>query len=92
MFPSLFTLTNRKFKIMTIKSVVSNTPCKVKELSYPRLMLHSGGAIMLIVGEQGIYHRGTVIKGSKYYKVGTQDGWPSLVDFKGSVCLENDSD
>lgn len=77
---------------MTIKSTVSDTPCKKRELSFPKLM-HSkrSTAILLFYSERN----GVIVSGitrSKHTVGFSWGAWPmeDFEDYKGSICLEND--
>ena len=76
---------------MTIKSTVSKEPCKKKpELTTPRLMSCSNGEVVLVTRITNGRQYGFVVARPSDRKIGFQGTyWTSLVDFTGSLCLEN---
>lgn len=81
---------------MPIKSTESQTPCTKKEIPCPKLMWFPHRSMILLVSKiVGKTHHAVVVsQGSGICQVGTADSWttPDLVDYTGSVCLENERD
>lgn len=74
---------------MTIKSCVSNQPCKKKELPFPKLMKNQNSNLIVFFSED---RKGIAVCEGRCNSIGCQrTDWSMTAfrDFKGSVCLEN---
>lgn len=77
---------------MAIKSCVSADPCEKKELPFPKLMKSAKTENVVFFNKE---FEGILLSpGTKCYEIGEYSKEWTMVDFKdfkGSVCLENDT-
>lgn len=77
---------------MAIKSTVSDTPCKKKELPFPKLMVRESNPFTIVLFNSKftgtiVAGKGKVRGGVGFYGRNFSDS--AFKDYKGSVCLEN---